>query len=153
MNGAGKGKSCRGEGDLRLLLLFAEYKSEGHGWQLGWRTRLAVRLTTDRETASLWRDLMVVLYSVVEITPFDKYGATRRKNWDWRVSFILTSPPYGEATTLWEGLQGWRVLASIISSIIRKGYPRREAFWFPRADDRWKSSSRSRWLREGQSFG
>ena len=31
MNGAGKGKSSRDEGDLLLLLLFAEKKSEGHG--------------------------------------------------------------------------------------------------------------------------
>ena len=31
MNGAGKGKSCRGEGSLLLLLLLAEKKSEGHG--------------------------------------------------------------------------------------------------------------------------
>ena len=30
-NGAGKGKSCRGEGDFLLLLLFAEKKSEGYG--------------------------------------------------------------------------------------------------------------------------
>ena len=34
MNGSGKEKSCRGEGYLLLLLLFAENKSERDGYQL-----------------------------------------------------------------------------------------------------------------------
>ena len=29
----------------------------------------------DKETVSLWRDMMVVLYSVTGITSFDRYGA------------------------------------------------------------------------------
>ena len=35
MNGAGKGKSCSGEGGLFLLLLFAVKKFEEHFYQLG----------------------------------------------------------------------------------------------------------------------
>ena len=35
MNGAGKGKSCRDEGGLFLLLIFAEKTSEEHGYDLG----------------------------------------------------------------------------------------------------------------------
>ena len=35
MNGAGRGKSCRSEGGLLLLLLTAEKKTEGHGLELG----------------------------------------------------------------------------------------------------------------------
>ena len=34
MNGIGKGKSCKGEGYLLLLLLFVEKQSEGHGYEL-----------------------------------------------------------------------------------------------------------------------
>ena len=35
VNGAGKGKSCWGEGGLLRLLIFAEKKSEGYSYQLG----------------------------------------------------------------------------------------------------------------------
>ena len=65
MNGAGKGKSCSGEGDLLLLLLFAEKMSEGSRKDIEW------------ETALLRWQLMVVLCPVVGRISFDKYVATR----------------------------------------------------------------------------
>ena len=56
INGAGKGKTCRGVGSMLFLLLFAE-KSEGHGYQFGCpRTGKPRRY----DAVVLYSDLMVV---------------------------------------------------------------------------------------------
>ena len=53
---------------------------------------------------------MVVLYSVVGITSFDRYGATRCRNRYWRVCFRFPTPE-GEVSRQWEGLLVCRFLA------------------------------------------
>jgi len=68
---------------------------------------------------------MVLLYSLVGTTLFDRYRATKCRDIDYKVCFMFRTPE-GEVTTLWDGLLGWRAI-----------------IWFPRVNDRWKSSSRS----------
>ena len=65
MNGAGKGKSCMAE--RRGL----------SGEDMDW------------EISSLWRGLMVVLYSEMGRILFDRYGATRWRNRDWRACIMF----------------------------------------------------------------
>ena len=118
----------------------------------------------DRETASLWMDLMVVLYSMVGITSSERYGATWYKNRDWSFFFMFLTPEclncVPRVSKLWGRLLGWKPLARYCEHrrLVRwsstgevivdwRGDLRQESFWYPRINDQVKSTLRSRWLR------